>query len=47
MQSMLEEASQALQQERFDRVSTLVGHALASTNTPADRLALLEILAPA
>lgn len=47
MQSVIEQATQALQRRRFADAKTLASAALATTDRPAARLPLLEMLAQA
>src|SRR5262245_44174681 len=47
MQSVIEQATQALQLGRFEAAKTLAVAALAETDLPAARLPLLEVLAQA
>ena len=47
MQHVIEQATQALQLGRFEAAKTLVSAALAETECPTTRLALLEVLAQA
>ena len=47
MQHVIEQATQALQLGRFDAAKTLVSAALAETECPTTRLALLEVFAQA